>query len=434
MKCSRCGLESDIPGAFLVRKQWAGLVTRVYCPGCQEKLFIREHLFSVVLIALIIAVLDSVPFHRGLLKVAADMLFLVLINYAVIAAHELAHAAAGKALGVRVFKVIVGKGRICFSRRLFGMDWELHFWPFGGGTIMASPPQPGGRARLFGAVLAGPAMHGVLIVAASILQMLLLVLQGWFGLHPVDWLHWTNIFLFFNLVLLIQNLLPMKSGSGFGQIGSDGFQMLNLLFQKPEAEINRYLAYYLLEAMDAAGRYDTDAALRWIEQGLALQTNQPSLRILKGNILLQQKRFAEARAVYTALLSSEEVKEPLLQHLLYNNIAYTDLLLRGPDMLIEADRYSSEAFRQLGWEPAIIGTRGAVLVEMGRLEEGILLLKDAMARHPDDLGKASDTYHLAVAEKRRGNAAESRRYLELTRKYDPKFYLLDAPGQEIPAA
>jgi len=210
--------------------------------------------------------------------------------------------------------------------------------------------------------------------------------------------------------------------------------MLHLLFQKPVAETNRHLAYYLLEAMDAAGRYDTDAALRWIEQGLALQTNQPSLRILKGNILLQQKRFAEARAVYTALLSSEEVKEPLLKHLLYNNIAYTDLLLRGPDMLIEADRYSSEAFRQLGWEPAIIGTRGAVLVEMGRLEEGILLLKDAMARHPDDLGKASDTYHLAVAEKRRGNAAESRRYLELTRKYDPKFYLLDAPGQEIPAA
>jgi hypothetical protein len=181
------------------------------------------------------------------LNVAADMLFLVSINYAVIAAHELAHAAAGKALGVRVFRVIVGRGRICLSRRLFGMDWELHVWPFGGGTVMASPPQPGGRARFFGAVLAGPVMHVVLIAAAIVLQVILLVLQGWFGLHAVDLLHWTNVFLFFNLVLLVQNLLPTKSGAGFGQLGTDGFQLLHLLLQQPAEEIHRSLAYYVLE-------------------------------------------------------------------------------------------------------------------------------------------------------------------------------------------
>ncbi|MGB7538308.1 MAG: site-2 protease family protein [Anaerolineales bacterium] len=418
----------------MVRKRWAGLVKRAYCPGCWQKNFIREQLFSVVLIALVVAVLDAFTYNRGVVKVAADMLFLVLINYPVIAAHELAHTAAGNALGVRVFRVIIGNGKMLFSRRFSGIDWEVRLWPFGGGTVMASPPQPGSSARFFGAVLAGPVMHGVLIGAAVMLQVFLLILQGWFRFNAVDLLHWTSLFLFLNIALLVQNLLPVKSGMASGQHGTDGFQMLHLLFQKPEEAVNRNQAYYALEAMDASARNDAAAALRWLEQGLALQPQQPSLRILQGNAFIKLKRFAEARSVYAALLSSEEAKQPYLKHLLYNNLAYTDLLIRDPEMLPEADRYSSEAFRQIGWEPAIIGTRGAVLVEMGRLEEGIGLLKDAMRKHPDDFGKASDTYHLALAEKRRGNEAESRRYLELTRKYDPNFYLLDTPLTELPAA
>ncbi|MBN2085880.1 MAG: site-2 protease family protein [Anaerolineales bacterium] len=434
MKCSRCGLESDIQEAFLVRKRWAGLVKHAYCPGCMEKVVIREQLESVLLIALILAFLDAYTFRRGVIRIAADLLFLVAVNYPIIAAHELAHAAAGKALGVRVFKVTIGLGRLLFSRRVAGTDWELRLWPFGGGTVMACPPKGGSRARFFGAVLAGPAMHGVLIAAAVKLQVFLIVLQEWFGADVADWLHWTSLFLFLNLILLIHNLIPSKSGVSFGQLGTDGFQLLHLLFQKPEEEVNRNQAYYLLEAMDASARNDPAAALRWIDLGLALQPGQPSLRILKGNAFIKQKRFAEARALYEAMLSTAEAKQPYLKYLLYNNIAYAGLLLKDPEMLAEADRYSSEAIRQLGWEPAIIGTRGAVLAEMGRPDEGILLLQDALKRHPDKLGKASDTYHLAAAEKRRGNEAESRRYLELTRKYDPDFYLLDAPAEELPAA
>ncbi len=115
-------------------------------------------------------------------------------------------------------------------------------------------------------------------------------------------------------------------------------------------------------------------------------------------------------------------------------MAYADVLIRNPDLWPEADRYSEEAIRQIGWETSVIGTRGAVLIETGRVEEGIRLLRQALAHNKEDSGKASDAFHLAVAEQRRGNEAESRRYLALTRKYDPNFYLLDSPGWELPAA
>ena len=59
------------------------------------------------------------------------------------------------------------------------------------------------------------------------------------------------------------------------------------------------------------------------------------------------------------------------------------------------------------------------------------MLKQAMAKRKEPVEKASDAYHLALAENRRGNIKESRRYYQLIRKYDPKYFLLDSLAQEI---
>jgi tetratricopeptide (TPR) repeat protein len=428
MKCSRCGLESEIKEAFLVRKEWAGLVTRTYCPACWEKLYAREQVFSMAGLVAAVITLDVLFFNRGLGIVSIDILFLALTNILLVAAHELSHAAVGRLLGVRVYRVIIGYGKKLFSRRTFGISWELHEWIVGGGTLMASPPQKGSRVRLFGAILAGPALHGVLLIAAAAFQMFLLILQDGFGVDARAMLHWTGLFLNFNLILLIFNSLPMKAGIPSGQIGTDGWQLFHLIFMKPAEAEQLVQSYYLMETLEASLRNDAGTALRYIEEGLARFPEQPALRTSQGNVLIKQKRYAEAREIFLSLLSSEEAKKPFFKYLIFNNIAYTDALLRNPDLMPEADRYSAEALRQLGWEPMILGTRGAVLVEMGRLEEGIGLLKEALSKQKDAFGKAADAYHLAVGERRRGNAEESRRYLELARKYDPHHFLLDSAG------
>ncbi len=434
MKCGNCGLESDIQEAFLVKKRWAGLVKRAYCPACREKIFIREQLISILLIAAILAVLDAYTFRHGVWSVAADMTFLVLITYPVIAAHELAHALAGKLFGVRVFAVRIGFGRRIFSRRWGGTSWELYPWPFGGGSLMASPPQSGNRARIFGAVLAGPAVHVFLILMAAAFQIILLILQGWTGVRAAGLFHWTSLFLFLNLVILAGNLLPTSSAGATGQLSNDGWQLLHLLLQNPAEESARSQAYFIMESKYASERNDNESALRWIERGMAVHPDQPILQLMRGIVFIQLRRFTEARDAFRTLLSSYEAKDPYRKYILYNNIAYADVLLRNPELLPEADRYSEEAVRQIGWESSVIGTRGAVLIETGRVEEGIRLLQRALVDSREESGKASDAYHLAVAERRRGNEAESRRYLALTRKCDPNFYLLESPGWELPAA
>jgi tetratricopeptide (TPR) repeat protein len=310
----------------------------------------------------------------------------------------------------------------------------MNLWPFGGGTLMVAPPQPGDRVCMFAAVLAGPAMHVFLILMAAAIQMIFLILQGWAGVHTMDLFHWTSLFLFANLILLLGNLLPTRSGGGAGQLHTDGWQLLHLLFQKPAEETSRSQAYFMMESREASERNDENSALRWIERGMAAHPDQPVLLLMRGIVFMKMRRFSEARDAFLALLSSEEAKDPYRKYILYNNVAYADVLLRNPDLLPEADRYSGEAIRQIGWESSVIGTRGAVLMETGRVEEGIHLLQKALADNREDSGKASDAFHLAVAEQRRGNEAESRRYLALARKYDPHYYLLDSPGWELPAA
>jgi tetratricopeptide (TPR) repeat protein len=432
MKCSRCGVESEIEQAFTIQRQWAGIVKRTYCPPCWEKVYIREQLFSIAGIIFFVVVLDAFYFGRGVEKVLLDFLFLLLINFPLVIAHELAHTAVGLLLGVRVFRVMIGYGKVLMAGRMFGIAWELRAWPFGAGTLMASPPHSGSRWRLSGAILAGPALHGFLLMAALAFQFLLWILQGWFGVNALTLINWTSLFIFFNLVLLIFNAIPMKAGVPFGQAGTDGLQLLRQAFLKPEEQTLQDQSYYVMEALDASSRNDTDAAQRWIEQGLGKFPEQPALRTYQGVNWMKQKKFSEARGVFLSLLPSEDSKNPYFRNLMLNNIAYADILIRDPELLPEADRYSAEAFRQLRWEPSIIGTRGAVLVEMNRLEEGIGLLKEALKKQKDAFGQAADAYHIAVGEDRRGNAEESRRYFELARKYDPNLFLLNPEPQGVP--
>jgi tetratricopeptide (TPR) repeat protein len=429
VKCSRCGVESEIEQAFVVRRRWLGLVKRIYCPACWEKVFLRDQLFSLAAVLLLVFLLDALHFGRGPYRALLDFLFLAAIYISLMVAHELAHTAAGLLLGVRVFRVIFGYGKTLWTGRAFGIAWEWHLWPVGAGTLMAVPPQRGSRWRLFGAILAGPALHALLLAAAFALQLFLSILQGWFGVDVALLIRAVGFFLFVDLMMLIFNAVPMKAGATFGRAGTDGLQLIHQALLKPEEQALQEQSYYVMEALDAGLRNDPEAVRHWVEEGLARFPGQTVLRASLGVNLIRQKRFPEAREVFAALIPSEEAKRPFFKYLMYNNAAYADLLTRDPALLPEADRYSAEAYRQLPWEPSVIGTRGAVLAGMGRLEEGIALLREALRKQKEDSGKAADAYHLAAAEGRRGNAEESRRYFALARRYDPKSYLFELDGE-----
>jgi hypothetical protein len=117
-----------------------------------------------------------------------------------------------------------------------------------------------------------------------------------------------------------------------------------------------------------------------------------------------------------------------------NNIAYTDALLGGPELLMEADRYSVEAMTNLSWMPSVKGTRGTVLLELGKLDEAVPLLRETMLMHDIPNNKAQNACLLAMAETRRGNLNAGRKYLDEARKFDSTCFLLERAQNSLDGA
>ncbi len=99
-------------------------------------------------------------------------------------------------------------------------------------------------------------------------------------------------------------------------------------------------------------------------------------------------------------------------------------------MLIKADTCSRLALKQIPWLVNCKGTRGSVLIELGRYDEGLKLLHDALRDDSHKPGQALNACYIAIAEARRGNLKESHNYFTLARKLDSDCVLLER-GKQI---
>ena len=108
-----------------------------------------------------------------------------------------------------------------------------------------------------------------------------------------------------------------------------------------------------------------------------------------------------------------------------NNLAYVDALLGRAELLPEADDFSRRALELNPGSIELRGTRGVVLVELGKFDEGVAMLQYGLRYHPEKSGRAIDACYLGIAAARRGYASECLSYLAIARKLDPHCPLLD---------
>lgn len=145
--------------------------------------------------------------------------------------------------------------------------------------------------------------------------------------------------------------------------------------------------------------------------------------------------FITARDVFLKVLArrveTESITDRIHRAVAANNLAYTDALTRKSELLPEADRYSAEARQILSWVPAIKGTRGTVLLELGRIAEAIPFLLEAMQKHDVPVNKAQSACWLAIAEASQGNLTAAQNYLKQARKFDPSCFLLERVEQTL---
>ena len=351
--------------------------------------------------------------HMGWILVNVFLFYLFTV--AVIVPHELGHAFAGQWVGFRIIKIIIGVGKPIWKGKLFGFDTEIGTVPLGGFAFGAPRVVEGYRRKLLAFVAAGPATN---------LLLLLLILPAvqdhklW-TMHPLNQsISPAPVFFYANLWVLICNLLPFSVNHAFGRFPTDGKQILSLPFMKPEAAAQAHAGYFAVEGAEAHRKGQLQEAHEWFERGLSLYPDNENLVVGKGLWLIAQEDFTAAREAFCALLERSPQK-PAFRTIMLNNIAWCDVMMNDPSLLDEADRFSKEAMAMAGGMAFIKDTRGTVLVALGRFEEAVPLLKEAMLEH-EGSRKTDCACWIAIAEAERGNRTEAERYIQEARKAEPK--------------
>jgi tetratricopeptide (TPR) repeat protein len=293
---------------------------------------------------------------------------------------------------------------------------EFRLIPNGAFTVFGYPSLRFIRTRTFLGVLGGPFAN--LAAAVLAMQFLFLKIDSSSGIHGNDFL-----FIWFggiNVFFAILSLVPISVRLGEStKSKTDGLLLATVPFLSDEALVQWHSHYFQTEGDNNCERARYEEALRWFETGLAHYPNDIMLQFRFGNIHVRLGRFSLCRDSLLPILERADL-HPLYRPTVLDTVAWANLMRGEPELLPETDRFSKEAFEAFPWSSYFAGTRGAVLVELGQAEAGLVLLRKAFDKNPDAYNRAVNACYLALGEAQLGNRDAASNYLETARKLDPK--------------
>lgn len=341
-----------------------------------------------------------------------------------VALHEAGHALAARALGLSVPRVEVGRGRRVWRGQLGRTGLLLNAFPTLGLTYVGSDSERGLRAKWWLTIAAGPAASATLLALCMLWPSPLSARDAVLPLEPfARQVAPRALLAFLNLWLLAFNLLPLSllvRGSG---LVNDGTRLLTIPFA-PADEAQAMLDMpAVLESTERLERHDHDGARRLLLEALARRPASRHLRNALGTVQLAAGEHAEARATFLELLQDTPPEDSSVW-LFRNNLAWADFLLRSDELRTEADAHSAAVAARLEHVPAVLSTRGAVLLWLGRTDEAVTLLEHAFAATSAPPHRATIACNLAVGWVRLGDAAAAARWLARAEENDARCPLL----------
>ncbi len=375
--------------------------------------------------------------------------------HALVLLHELGHLSLAALFGMDLQKLQVGTGPLLFKGHLGGLRLEWRLWLGGGLVMTADDREAGWRWRHWFYVAGGP-----VATAGGCLALAWWIEQRHLG---VPWLSHSNgvtdmVAMYLCALSALFWLLSMiprsKARVGTVRTHNDGYQLLHSPRYRPET-VRGVIILTCVRRIEMLWE-DGHRELAWtrVRKLLAQYPSEAFLSVTEGYFLAEQGDYAEAATSYGRWLDAGIVSEPARQQVIaqrFSALARANELeaarrcaeealravspeYRGGQLdalatevlkcelhafLPEADTWSQEALASAPETITLKGTRGSVLVELGRSAEGEALLQEVWATSGSEVDAAISAFYLGVAAKHRGDYRESSRWLRRSKSFAP---------------
>jgi len=351
--------------------------------------------FFVVCLAVLMT-WDLVARVNGLFWIRLVLWFVV--GFAIgSACHELGHLLCAAIGSIPTRLIVVGHGPLLWRRR-FGETWlEVRLLPFSGRVAhypVVNPRWYGLALSRFGGVLGNVA---VICLVAALDAVGAAPRKAGEVLGPI---------VFAQLCIIVITLVPIWVKSGGTRTPTDGLLLLQMLWQSRDYAAQARAAYATLLS------------------GYSNGSLQPTMTLASSRVLYHVSRMdrtmdEEARHDFREALLRELKGGDLVpeERMLVLDALVTDGLISGdPTVRASLDEWSLQALELGPKLPTLLGSRGAVLVELGRYEAGKALLAPLVAaEQSDSFDPLMSQAFLARAERALGDEEAARRLANAAR-------------------
>jgi hypothetical protein len=357
-----------------------------------------------------------------------NAVLIVPLMLVAVVGHETAHVLAAVAVGMKPYRVAIGAGRTIFEWRAGGVRIDVHALLFGGLTFVGTDERRWLRLRWWIVFAAGP-LSSLLL---ALLARHLMVLAVGVNTDCAELTHTfapATVFWYATILTLAGSIVPMRLKASVGELRTDAWMLLTLPFCDEARLADCRATGHIAEAIEDMHELRWDDALACCDRAAAVAADSYAVSICRGTVLMGKGDFGRGRDETMALLSRTP---PLPFHRLValNNIAWADLLLAKPDLLGEADKYSAEAIKAHPQSSAFQGTRALLLIQTGRIDEGIKLGLQAFRTNLETRNRAANACSLAIGFARKGKRDEAGDWIETARELDPQCLLLPRAVEE----
>jgi Zn-dependent protease len=335
-----------------------------------------------------------------------------LAGYAIgVILHELGHAISCQLCGGRVLQIELGakaRSKPWLAFRFARFYWRIYSVPFSGKVYGTFYTERFYRLRNCLFILGGPMMNALLLAG------------GWYASTVPALESWSaeiGAWNVANCLLLYTSLVPFQIYARAGETQNNDVRLFFQVLRYRDADIKVFV-----ESANVARAIATDPSMldRWSLAELWQKHDESPQNVTYLSCLVAKLNDTDDDRYLDCVLklmehprfSKSRIPSVIDQYLTWQ-------LNRGSPPRPEVTDDLSRKLLDLEDSVSTRGTRGSVLIDLGRVTEGKAMLKGVLSRTESSIDKSYANVFLALAAKSEGNIQLAREHAVEARKIDP---------------